>query len=138
MASTTRRRGSIKKLAGILVAMLGLSTLAITPTTAAQFLTKQKADKRYLGNTSEVTNSAVVGPFEGASITAVCPPGRQAVGGGADSPAAVTTIPVTQGMFLAESKPVMAGGRSVGWNAEVINLSMSDPSTITVHAVCVP
>lgn len=109
--------------------------LAIVPATGApKGLTKQKADKRYLQNTSSVGNTATVPADTGATITVLCPPGLQATDGGADSPALFTTSG-DDIMTITETFPVQAGARSIGWTVEVLNAG-DNPLPITAHAVC--
>jgi hypothetical protein len=125
----------LRKVAGLTVALLALGTLVVTPTTAAQSLTKKKGDKRFLGNTTVVTSTTTVPAATGASLTAQCPPGMQATGGGGDSPLFLTSASPGQFMFTLESKAVFSGGRAVAWNVETFNQS-PNPVPITAHAVC--
>lgn len=136
MTGTTNRR-PLRGITGIVAAILAVGALAITPALAAKFLTKQKADKRYLGNTAVATTVMQVPTQQGVSITVLCPGGRQATGGGASSPAFISSNTNAEGMILLERKPFMSGGRSVGWVSEVVNAT---PNTleITGYAVCAP
>lgn len=104
---------------------------------AAAFLTKKKADKRYLGNTSVAKSTATVPPGTGTALTATCPSGQQAVGGGAESPGYYAGGPIGQVMVIMESKPEQNGTRSTGWTIEAINLGTA-PLEISAVAVCVP
>jgi hypothetical protein len=99
---------------------------------AAAFLTKAKADKRYLQNSSIVTQTQTVAASTGAILSVNCPPGRQATNGGVDAAGDLMT---GGGVLTSESRPIVAG-RSVGWYAEV--LAGSTPTTATVYAVCAP
>jgi hypothetical protein len=129
------RRGLPLVLAAIL---LGAWLLAPTVGQAVTFLTKQKAKKLYLGNTAVATSTSSVPDGRGTEITVLCPPGRQATHGGASSPVLATTGSF-QGMTLLDSYPLISGGRSVGWVAQVFNRTDSGPPLdITAYAVCVP
>jgi hypothetical protein len=133
----SRRRSPLWRGVAVLAAgSLAVGALAITPATAGKFLTKKKATNRYLGNTSEVTSTATVAAQDGAVLQMLCPPGQQAVGGGADSPAFLSSGSPGQAMFILESDPTFSGGRAVGWNMEVLNASSTDPLQITGHVVC--
>jgi hypothetical protein len=109
--------------------------LAPAVSEAAAFLTKKKADRRYLGNTTVVKSTATVGQFGSVILTAMCPPGKQAVGGGAESPAFRTSS--SGGMDMTENAPVQSGSRSVGWTIEAATVG-SMPVDITVVAICSP
>jgi hypothetical protein len=102
---------------------------------AAAFLTKKKADRRYLGNTTVVKSTATVGPFGRVTLTVMCPPGQQAVGGGAESPAFRTSS--SGGMDMTENAPVQSGSRSVGWTIEAATVG-GMPVDITAVAICSP
>jgi hypothetical protein len=129
------RRSLPLVLAGVL---LGAWLLAPTMGHAVTFLTQQKAKKLYLGNTAVTTSTSSVPDGRGTEITVLCPPGRQATHGGASSPAQATTNGA-QGMLLLDSYPLISGGRSVGWVAQVFNRTDSGPPLdITAYAVCVP
>jgi hypothetical protein len=102
---------------------------------AAAFLTKQRGDRRFLGNTVVVTvTSPTVPSGDGESINVMCPGTRQATGGGADTPHSSTNSSAT---VIQESKAIQVGTRSRGWNVEVFNLS-GPPTTFTAYAVCSP
>lgn len=120
----------------LLVAGLIAGAFVLSPAVgeAATFLTKKKADKRYLGNNIVAQATQTIPNNEGGTITVSCPPGRQATGGGMDSP--LTPGP-TSILYLEESKPVLFGVRAVGWNIEVGNPT-SSPVNVTAYAVCVP
>jgi hypothetical protein len=114
----------------------GAAVLTPVVGSAAAFLTKKKADRRYLGNSAVVTTTVnVPGGATSGSGTVSCPPGRQALSGGADSPFFLGDNP-SQGMILTESRPVVTGARATGWYAEFV--TGSDPTTVIVHAVCAP
>ena len=105
---------------------------------AAAFLTKKRGDRRFLGNTVVVTAQATVpstggGSATGASINVPCPSGRQATGGGLDSPITTTS---SEFVLIQESKAILSGARSVGWNVEVLNFSSTSAVTVTAYAVC--
>ncbi len=121
---------------GVVAAVL-VAAAFLTPAVseAAAFLTRTKGDKRYLGNTSVVKTTATVGGFSGVSLTATCPSGQQAVGGGAESPAFRTSS--SGGMDVTENKPLLSGTRSVGWVIEAVNVSPA-PIEISAVAVCSP
>jgi hypothetical protein len=120
------------------VALLAMGALAVTPATAGKFLTKKRGDKRFLGNTTEVTTTTNLPPETGAVVTALCPPGRQATGGGASTPYNWPGSPSQEAIITTESKPVLSGSRSVGWTSEVINASPSTTIPVTAEAVCAP
>jgi hypothetical protein len=102
---------------------------------AAAFLTKQRGDRRFLGNTVVVTAQAgPVATGDGESINVMCPGTRQATGGGLDSPHASTN---SSAALIQESKAIQVGTRSRGWNVEIYNLS-GPPTTFTAYAVCSP
>jgi hypothetical protein len=134
MLSNWRRRVTRSVPISILAILVG--ALLLTPAVggAAAFLTKQKAKKLFLENTNVVTTSAPVAAGSGAQFTVNCPPGMQAVGGGADSPAPPLASGSTALLLIDESKPIQAGARSIGWYLEVANLG--DPQTVTAYAVC--
>jgi hypothetical protein len=118
--------------------LLGAWLLAPALGQAVTFLTKQKAQKLYLGNTTIATATMTVPDSRGAVIQVLCPPGRQASHGGASS-AALATTDSFQGMTLFDSYPLTSGGRSVGWVTEVFNRTDSGPPLdITAYAICVP
>jgi hypothetical protein len=102
---------------------------------AAAFLTKKKADRRYLGNNTVLTTTATVGSDDGTSVTVPCPPRQQATGGGVDSP--LFGASSMEAILIQESKPVQSGARTSGWNVEVYN-NTSAPVSITAYAVCSP
>jgi hypothetical protein len=102
---------------------------------AAAFLTKKRADRRYLGNNTVLTSTATAAPDEGTSLTVPCPPGQQATGGGVDSPLFGNSS--MDALLIQESKPVVTGTRTSGWNVEVYNAT-SGPVSITAYAVCSP
>jgi hypothetical protein len=123
---------------GMMVAILVAGAI-LTPAVsgAAAFLTKARGDKRYLGNTSVVKSTATVPPDTGVALTASCPLGKQAVGGGAESPAFRSAGSTNSGMVITENKPIQSGTRSVGWTIEGTNLG-SAPLNISAVAVCSP
>jgi hypothetical protein len=132
----SRRRPLLWRGAAVLaVGALAVGALAITPATAGKFLTKKKASNRYLGNTSEVTTTVSVAPNDGAQIQVLCPPGQQAVGGGADSPRFIGNPSDTEFMLILESDPLFSGGRATGWSMEVLSTG-SNPVPVTAHVVC--
>jgi hypothetical protein len=131
------RTQRVSRLLALSLAMLVAGALVVTPAVAGKFLTKKKADRRYLGNTSEATATSTFAPSTGGAVTANCPPGLQATGGGADSPLFLSAATPGAFIFTLESRPVISGGRSVGWSVEVFNQS-SDNVTVTTHAVCAP
>jgi hypothetical protein len=118
-----------------LVAIMIVAGIVLTPAIggAAAFLTKAKADRRYLQNTSTVRSSAVTAPTTSATLTATCPPGLQAIGGGAESPAFLTSTS-NQGMLILENKPIGAA-RPSAWYVEAFNIG-STPIEISAVAVC--
>ncbi|MGH2766181.1 MAG: hypothetical protein ACRDKA_09750 [Actinomycetota bacterium] len=118
--------------------LVGAAIITPSVSGAAAFLTKQKANKLFLGNTTILTQTQNVPDNQGRQITVLCAPGQQATGGGANSPALVTDLATqTQIMILLESAPVNAGGRSVGWQIEAV---VGSPDTgsldVTAYAIC--
>jgi hypothetical protein len=99
---------------------------------AQKGLTKKKADKKFLQNTTVVQQTGAAGGTQAVPMSVNCPPGFQAVGGGADSPAVYTGGSDAAIMF--ESRPVQSGARSVGWYVEVIGVGTGQ--NVTVYAVC--
>lgn len=122
----------------IVAIVVGAAILTPAVGSAAAFLTKQRANKLFLGNTSEATTTTTVGNNSGQSITVLCPPGLQAVGGGAQTPGQIVTGTEPTAMFILESYPLISGGRSIGWVVEVFNqeLSSAQSITVTASAVC--
>lgn len=108
----------------------------ITPAVgqAAAALTKQKANKLYLGNTTIVSNTVTLAPSTGEVISVLCPPGLQAVDGGFTGTTQVMGGSVS-GYLPLESYPILSGARSVGWTSEAVNTSSSS-TPATVLAVC--
>jgi hypothetical protein len=120
----------------LIVAGIVAGAAVLTPAVsgAAAFLTKKKADKRYLGNTTVATASGTTGPSGGAAttLTVACPAGQQATNGGMDSPVLFGGSAV---VLTLESRPNPASGKPTGWYVEV---AASAPLPFTVYAVCVP
>ncbi len=121
--------------AGILV---GAAMLTPAVSGAAAFLTKAKADKRYLGNTSVVTSAATYPTSSAGSLTVSCPPGWQATNGGMDSPSFVPVLFSSEFVILAETKPVLTGSRATGWSVEFYTGSSGGPYSVTAYVVCAP
>jgi hypothetical protein len=135
----SRRRSPVwRGVAVLTVALLAMGALAVTPATAGKFLTKKRGDKRFLGNTTEVTTTQSVAPQTGAVVTALCPAGQQATGGGASTPYQYPGSPSSEAIVTTESKPVVSGSQSVGWTSEVINASDTTTIQVTAEAVCAP
>jgi hypothetical protein len=128
------RRGS-RRLPGLVAIML-VAGIILTPAIgeAAAFLTRAKADKRYLQNTSTVRVTTIVPPSSFTTQTATCPSGFQAIGGGAESPVFASQAD-PRGFVMLESKPV-GGPRPTGWYVEAANLFGTDPLELSVVAVC--
>jgi hypothetical protein len=129
------RRSLPAIVAGIL---LGAAILTPMFSSAAAFLTKKKADRRYLGNTSIVTSTSTVPPGSAGSLSVSCPPGLQATSGGVDSPTSIPPVFSMDFVILAETRPIVTGPRATGWSVEVFTGSGGGPYTVTVHAVCSP
>jgi hypothetical protein len=85
------RRRLVKSVPMAIVATL-VGAVILTPAIsgAATFLTKQKGNKLFLGNTRQVTQTQSIPSNTGQALTALCPPGQQATGGGASSAAMFT------------------------------------------------
>ncbi|MGH2674696.1 MAG: hypothetical protein ACRDKA_09745 [Actinomycetota bacterium] len=107
----------------------------ITPTVgqAAAFLTKKKAHKLFLGNTTIVSTSTTVGAGQGATGTVLCPTGFQAIDGGGLGGSYDTST--GEAVLTLESYPVPAGSRPVGWTVEWANAT-SNPVQVETQAVC--
>jgi hypothetical protein len=68
---------------------------------------------------------------QGGGVSAVCPSGTVAVGGGAES---MTKLPA--GLTLLASNPVYtAGNPPTGWYANATNTT-SNPLVLTSYAIC--
>jgi hypothetical protein len=137
-STDSRKRRLLRSVPMWLVAVL-VGGAILTPAIggAATFLTKQKAKRLFLENTVEITQTQSIPAGEARQITVLCPPGRQATGGGADSPALVTSgSGATELMIILDSVPVNAGGRSVGWTVEVFAQSSGPSLNVTASAVC--
>lgn len=135
-----RFRSTGRRLWRVLPGVIALTILAgalLAPTVsgAAAFLTKKKGDKRYLQNTTTVKTTTTVPSGDIVVISATCPPGYQAVGGGAESPAFLSAATPGQGMVILENKPMPTGPKPTTWELEVYNIG-SDPLAISAVAVC--
>jgi hypothetical protein len=97
---------------------------------ALKGVTKKKADRKFLQNTTVAQQTFTVGGGSVSQLSVNCPAGFQAVGGGIDSPSLYPS-----GIVIAtEQRPIQAGPRSVGWYVEAAG---SGPgTTVTVYAVC--
>jgi hypothetical protein len=128
---------------GVVLVVVGvaLGALAIAPGVglAAKFLTKQQVKKRYLGNTTVVSQSGTAQDQMATPLTLNCPSGQQATGGGVDSPGTYDQNAGNSSTVAAlESRPVNAGGRSVGWYMEVLGATIPSGGTVsyTASVVC--
>ncbi|MGH2655071.1 MAG: hypothetical protein ACRDHV_12095, partial [Actinomycetota bacterium] len=120
----------------IVAILVGAAIITPSVSGAAAFLTKQKANKLFLGNTTILSQVQSVPDQQGRQFSILCPPGQQATGGGANSPATfgpgATTV-----MILLESAPINAGGRSVGWQVEaVVGTGGTGNLDVTAYAIC--
>jgi hypothetical protein len=117
----------------VLALMLGSAGSGIG--TAAVGVTKKKADRKFLQNTTIVTQAFTVPPSPTTATTAQvsCPAGWQATGGGADSPV-VYGGGGSDAFIIFESRPILAGARAVGWYVEVVGTGAAANGTI--YAVC--
>jgi hypothetical protein len=133
---TPRRRTTWRAVAVLTAGIIG-GAAVLTPAVggAAAFLTKKKADKKYLQNSTMVTNTITQPGDSYGTATVNCPLGQQALSGGGDSPFFVGDPMPTSGMLLHESKPILSGTRATGWTIEFRALG-TDPIQVTVHAVC--
>jgi hypothetical protein len=136
MQTWAKLRRRVTRSVPLSLAAILIGAVILTPAVsgAATFLTKAKARKLFLENTNVVVTSGPVASSSGTSFTLNCPPGMQAVGGGADSPAPPLQSGSTALLLLNENKPIQSGARSIGWYVEVANLG--DPQTVTAYAVC--
>jgi hypothetical protein len=119
-------------------AILGAALLTPAVSTAAAFLTKKKADRRYLGNTTVVSVPSTTSTTGATPVTVRCPSGQQATGGGADSPIFFTGGGSNDAVIVIESRPDPVSGRATGWYVEVSSNSGSDAFAFTAYAVCAP
>ncbi|MGH2655077.1 MAG: hypothetical protein ACRDHV_12125 [Actinomycetota bacterium] len=117
----------------VIAAVAGAVLIAPTVSQAAAFLTKQKANKLYLGNTTVVSSSTTLAPDQGATVTVLCPPGFQAIDGGGLGGSYDTAT--GEAVLQLESYPVAAGSRPVGWTVEYANTT-SNPVQVDAQAVC--
>jgi hypothetical protein len=100
---------------------------------AVKGVTKKKADKKFLQNTAIVQQTFTVSDMQASPLSVNCPPGYQAVGGGVDSPALLTSGGMDV-MIPPEQRPNLFGARSVGWYVEA--LGVGSGANVTVYAVC--
>jgi hypothetical protein len=117
----------------------GALTIAPGVGLAAKFLTKQQVKKRYLGNTTIVTQPGTVAENSVVPVTLICPPGLQATGGGADSPGTYDQNATESSTVAAlESRPVNSGGRSTGWYLEILGAVVGSATSVnfTASVVC--
>ena len=138
MLASFRRRLLRSVPMSIMAILVGAVVLTPAISGAATFLTKQKGNKLFLGNTNRVSVTQNVPSNTGGQITVLCPAGQQATGGGTSSSALVTnTTTATSVILTLESSPVNAGGRSVGWYVEFFAQNTAGPTLdVTGHAVC--
>jgi hypothetical protein len=151
-----KKRGSSLR-GALILSLMAVLTAAVLASPVSAALTKASVKKiakrvankvvtqrsvEFLGNTNVVTQKKTLAQGTGDRITVNCPPGQQATGGGADSPAFFTGgAGPTVAMLMLESKPVVSGTTSTGWEVEVANISSTTPDTnldITAYAVCSP
>ena len=132
-----RTRRIVRSLPGLIAALI-VAGAVLTPAVsgAAAFLTKAKGDKRYLQNTTVAKSTTTVPPSTIVKITATCPAGYQAIGGGAES-AAFASQATPFGFVIAESKPIPTGPRPTSWELEVAHsFPAGVPLDVTAVAVC--
>jgi hypothetical protein len=123
------------RMVSILVLGLLLGSVGSGVVVAAQKgLTKKKADKKLLQNTTIVQQTGTVGMPNASPVSVNCPAGSQAVGGGADSPAFVGGGGGMDARIMFESRPIQSGARSVGWYVEAVGAGAG--TQVTVYAVC--
>jgi hypothetical protein len=134
---TTYQRVRLRSVAiAVATVIAGAALLAPAVGQAAAFLTKQKARKLFLENTTVTSAPATVTNGQGAAIQVSCPPGLQATHGGVDSPHLSTNgSGFGNNLLTNESRPILSGARSVGWYVEVANTT-SSPLTASAYAVC--
>lgn len=131
----TRGSKSMRRRAvAILVLSLMLGSAGSGIGTAAVGVTKKKADRKFLQNTTIAQQAFTVPPSASTATTAQvnCPAGWQATGGGVDSPAQYSGG--SDVLLTFESRPIMSGARAVGWYVEV--LAAGTGMNGTVYAVC--
>jgi hypothetical protein len=80
-----------------------------------------------------VTNSTSIAAGKGGGVTASCPSGYVATGGGAES---MTKLPA--GLTILASNPVFSEGvPPTGWYANASNPT-SNALTLTSYVICMP
>jgi hypothetical protein len=128
-------RGVVLVLVGV---SLGALTIAPGVGLAAKFLTKQQVKKRYLGNTTIVTQAGNAPTNSAVPVTLNCPVGKQATGGGADGPGVFDGSTVTGVVVALESRPVASGTRSTGWYLELLGATSGGGTSVpyTASVVC--
>lgn len=133
-----RRRLSRRSVPLLLAGIIGgAAVLSPVMGSAATFLTKRKGDRLFLQNSSIVTSTVTQPPSSYGTASVSCPPGQQALSGGADSPFFLGAG-TSDGMILTESKPTPSSGRATGWTVEFLVGSTAGGTPVTVHAVCAP
>jgi hypothetical protein len=142
------RSGSVVR-RGMAVLALGAvigGVFALSPASAAKFLTKKKATKLFLSRTVAYVQSppVTVAPTAFASATAVCPTGFVVVGGGSSTdysgddaeleasyPSSTATVPSEMA-----GQTVQALGTNA-WTVSVENQTGADALNFKALAVCV-
>ena len=129
-----RRRLTWRAVATLVAGIIG-GAAVLTPAVggAAAVLTKKKADKQYLQNSTIVTSTITQPADTYGSASVSCPFGRQALSGGADSPFFAGDMPPAA-LVLHESRPITSGSRATGWTIEFRVVNGDSP--VTVYAVC--
>jgi hypothetical protein len=125
----------------IIIAIVALvAALAGTAVAGSGFLTTTKFKKfkqnvavkgpiTYANQTQSVNTFGAPASSNGVTITAACPAGQHAVGGGAKS----STPSAQSGLFVENSYPSASG-----WTATLFaGVNATTPESITVTAVCV-
>jgi hypothetical protein len=127
---TQRRPARWRSVAVITLGLMVGSVGTGVGTAALKGVTRKKADRKFLQNTTIVQQSFTVGGSQVSQLSVPCPAGSQADGGGIDSPASYPT-----GVVIAtEQRPIQAGARSVGWYVEAAGSGAG--TSVTVYAVC--
>jgi hypothetical protein len=98
---------------------------------AKKGVTKKKADRKFLQNTTIVQQNFPVVSDQVTPLSVPCPPGFQAVGGGVDSPSPNNP---NIDMIATEQRPILSGSRATGWYVEAAGQDAG--ASVTVYAVC--
>ncbi|HEX2025418.1 MAG TPA: hypothetical protein VHH92_03380, partial [Actinomycetota bacterium] len=111
MTRGTQRRPARWRSVAVITLGLMVGSVGTGIGIAAIGVTKKRADRKFLQNTTVVQQSFTVAGGTATAGQVSCPAGRQATGGGVDSPLVYNG---SETLITFESRPIMAGARSVG------------------------